>query len=90
VSACFTKEYVFASYEQGDIIQYQFVNESPIKHELLGHTKKVTDLFIMNDKFLVSGSYDSTIRVWNIETGEAESVYKTSGAVNKVIAGEDN
>jgi WD40 repeat protein len=32
----------------------------------MGHTKRVTSLFMMNN-LLVSGSYDSTIRTWNIQ-----------------------
>lgn len=49
------------------MIQYNFTNESEILHRFSGHTKRVTGLFLMNKNTLVTGSYDSTIRTWNIQ-----------------------
>ncbi|KAM9899678.1 hypothetical protein OXX79_005596 [Metschnikowia pulcherrima] len=37
--------------------------------EFFGHTDGITCLQF-NNKFLISGSYDSTVRIWNIDTGE--------------------
>lgn len=39
---------------------------------------------------LVSCSHDSTIRTWNIENGEAISVYKTSGPVHSMRIGKED
>lgn len=37
--------------------------------ELVGHTDGITCLQF-NRKYLILGSYDSTVKIWNIETGE--------------------
>ena len=37
---------------------------------LNGHTKQVLSLVISNEGQLISGSADTTIKVWNISTGE--------------------
>ncbi len=40
------------------------------KVELLGHTDTVTSVgFNFNGSLLLTGSYDGTIKIWNIETG---------------------
>lgn len=41
-------------------------------------------------KILVSSSYDSTIRTWNVDTGESIAVYKTSGPVHNLRIDEDS
>ena len=45
---------------------------------------------------LISGSYDGTIRTWNVtvivffsQNGESDTVYKTSGPVNCLKQGEE-
>jgi hypothetical protein len=43
----------------------------------LGHTEMVTCLCCLNDSFLLSGSGDRTLRLWNIED-EGEEIYKIS------------
>lgn len=43
--------------------------------ELHGHEKPITSLVISSDnKTLISGSYDQTIRVWDLETGKCLKV----------------
>lgn len=69
-------------------MEWSFTNQGEILNQFIGHTKRVCNLFVMNNT-LVSGSYDGTIRTWNVSNGESEAVYKTSGAVNCVRAGED-
>ncbi|CAD8114811.1 unnamed protein product [Paramecium sonneborni] len=38
--------------------------------QLLGHTEQIRSLSFKNDNFLVSGSIDQTIRLWNIKSGQ--------------------
>jgi WD40 repeat protein len=49
------------------VTQFHFTNESDIANHFIGHTKRVTSLFLMNKNILVTGSYDATIRTWNIQ-----------------------
>lgn len=98
LSACFSDKYVFTSYDDGEVIQFNFSNQSEILNRFEGHTKRISSLFLINKNTLVTGSYDSTIRTWNIQVfnlftvqnGEPEAVYKTSGPANLVIPGENN
>jgi WD40 repeat protein len=41
-------------------------------HTLIGHTNTVCCLSILNHSRVVSSSFDSTIRIWNIEEGKEE------------------
>ena len=58
-------------------------------YNLKGHTEKINTLAI-NHEFLVSGSSDKTVRVWNWKTGQALANLKghTDG-VNRVILSGD-
>ncbi len=33
----------------------------------MGHTKRVSNIFVTKNNLLVSGSHDCTIRTWNIK-----------------------
>ena len=56
-----------------------------IKNILKGHTSRVSALQLSSNwKQLISGSTDNTIRVWNLDKGESEVVYKVAGAVNSL------
>ena len=65
VSACFTEKTLFGSFEDGTIVNWNCTKEGEVLNEFIGHTKKVTNLFV-DGNLLVSGSYDGTIRTWNI------------------------
>ena len=81
---------MFGSYEDGTIIQWNFVNSGEIVKEFMGHSKRISSLALIPDKkLLVSASHDATIRTWNTETGEPVSVYKTSGPVHLMRIGSD-
>ena len=76
-------------------MQWSFINLGMILDQFVGHTKRVCNLYVV-DNILVSGSYDSTIRTWKINsdgffdtvsTSEAEFVYKTSGPVSCIRPG---
>lgn len=74
---------MFGSYEDGSINQWSFASQGEIVRYYNGHQGRVSSLALLEKKkMLVSSSHDSTIRTWNIETGEAISVYKTSGPVH--------
>jgi len=40
-----------------------------------GHTTKISSIRISVDKKLISGSWDKTIRVWDIESGDCSGVF---------------
>ena len=49
-----------------------------LRHKLTGHTWPVSSFAWSNDGlFLVSGSYDNTIRKWNVSTGKCEATIRT-------------
>ena len=47
---------------------------------LRGYTKSITSVIISSDdKFIVSGSEDMTVRVWNLQEKCQEAVFKGHG-----------
>lgn len=69
MSACFTEKTVFGSFEDGVIVEWSFTNQGEILNQFIGHTKRVSNLFVFNN-VLVSGSHDGTIRTWNISVSD--------------------
>ncbi|WP_052330820.1 WD40 repeat domain-containing protein [Rivularia sp. PCC 7116] len=52
---------------------------------LEGHKNKVSSIsFSSNNKFLVSGSYDKTVKIWYLKTGEV--IHTLTGHTRKVEA----
>lgn len=39
-------------------------------HDLIGHSDTIRSLCFLNDRTLISGSDDGTIRVWDVEKGK--------------------
>ena len=64
---------------------------STLRHQLSGHTQSVESITWSSDGlFLVSGSYDKTIRKWNISTGECNLIIETPRWVHGVALSPDN
>ena len=52
-----------------------------------GHTKKVNAIAtIPGGKRFITGSDDTTVRVWNVETGETERIFNTSQDIVTALA----
>lgn len=63
----------------------------------LGHRGQIRDLEITNDKkYIITGSFDKTIKKWDIETGEVVQEYRSKigkgseGTVNYIKLSPDN
>jgi WD40 repeat protein len=61
-----------------------------LEHTITGHTGSIHSLAIASkQKILVSGSYDQTVKQWNLETGEMlESSYDESGSIYAIALHE--
>jgi WD40 repeat protein len=63
-----------------------------------GHNHEVTCCcFIKNSNFIVSGSSDNTIRIWNVTTGKEHWAYYCEGGIlglavdgNDIIVGDSS
>lgn len=56
---------------------YELISKSNRKFSLYGHQNAIYSLSISPDnQYLISGSYDSTIRLWNLHTKTCFAVYK--------------
>ena len=56
---------------------YELITKSHRKFSLYGHQSTVYSISISPDnQYLISGSYDSTIRLWNLHTKTCFGVYK--------------
>ena len=63
-----------------------------------GHTEKIVSLIELSSGELASGSYDNTIRIWNINNGNTEKIINEDGRVfallefekNKLLSGTSN
>ena len=60
----------------------------PLKvlHSLRGHDHEVTSVDISRDnQLLVSGSYDNTVRLWDLSNGSQMCMFHVYGAVDSVV-----
>lgn len=56
-------------------------NFSSTLFTLVGHTNGVNCLKILSDGRLASGSYDGTVRIWNLASGTLDMTFDTRGIV---------
>lgn len=56
-------------------------NFSSTLFTLFGHTNGVNCLKILSDGRLASGSYDGTVRIWNLASGTLDMTFDTGGIV---------
>ena len=69
--------------------------EYKLKKTLEGHTEKVVSLIQLESGYIATGSYDSSIRIWDIDNGQCISYFYELGNVlcllefetNKILAG---
>ena len=55
-------------------------------HALKSHNKVITAIDICEQKnLLVSGSYDYTVKVWNLQDGTLLKTYKDSSLIYDVV-----
>lgn len=57
---------------------------------LKGHTEKIVSLIELSSGKLASGSYDNTIRIWDIENNREEKLIKERGKVFCLLEFEEN
>lgn len=71
--------YLFASASLDGQIAIGVVFPEEIKHMLSGHTKGVTDIeWSSGNDFLLSTSLDTTIRLWDVKTGDCIRIVEDS------------
>jgi len=52
-----------------------------MKMELKGHSNEVVCCCFLSDKYLLSGSSDKTIRIWDVESGKQVWLFHCPGGV---------
>ena len=55
-----------------------------------GHTDKIVHLIELASGKVASGSYDNTIRIWDLDTGKQENIIKENGRVFCILEFEEN
>ena len=78
-----TDKFLFAASADRQIRQYQ-LSDRKLLRTYTGHTTAVFSLaYNPSTKQLASGSLDGTLKIWNTETGAAESTFTASPIVKK-------
>lgn len=74
----------------GRIHILEFIGGKNVLKELKGHTDAVKALSAINEKYLVSGSADGSVKVWNVQTAQEVATLNPTqanqGAVNAVAS----
>ena len=73
-----------------NVLKKQKDNEFHCTKVIEGHTDKVVILIELASGKIASGSYDNTIRIWNLDTGEQENIIKENGRVFCLLEFEEN
>ncbi len=59
------------------------MNTSKVVHTFVGHDKKLsTSSFTWDSESVLTGSYDRTVRVWDVKTGSQKKVISAQSAIN--------
>jgi len=63
-----------------------------LKNSLQGHNDSIFSIAISSDnKFIISGSYDKTIKIWDVQTGECLKILKGhNGRIESIAISSDN
>ena len=91
-AVCYTGKYVVSCSDDFKILVWIVNGKIELKHELpreseLQHSGAVVCLFVLSDTEILSGSYDGSIRKWNVETGECLEVIKEDdNMINECLA----
>ena len=73
-----------------NLFNYQKDKVLTCKKTLLGHTEKVVSLIELDSGKIASGSYDDTIRIWDLDSGKQDLIIKESGRVFCLLEFEKN
>lgn len=83
---------------KNDINNNQNEKEFTCIKTLKGHNEKIVSLIESSSGKLISGSYDNTIRIWDINSGKEDFIIKEKGKVfcllefekNKILSGKND
>ncbi len=69
-------QHVFFSTTKNEICMYHIPSKKLVK-KFVGHQGDITFLLLSyNNRYLISGSSDKLVKIWNLGTGEAENTFK--------------
>jgi WD40 repeat protein len=88
-SVVFSKDINRFFYGCGNGIIYSYKDYKP-EIQLKGHSKQVTMLDVDKNEFLLSGSSDNTMQLWNTAKKKSVFTFKHSDDVNGVSIGESS
>lgn len=78
------KMYLVKLYAPPRTLEHHFSSEEK-PHVFEGHSKRVTSLAVSSDGFrLLSGSSDTTVKMWNISTAQCINTFNHGGPVTNV------
>ena len=60
--------------------------ESDEQRRIIAHEDTITCLHTLSNRFLVSGSNDNTIKIWDIENSECVKIYQDSSRINDILS----
>ena len=81
----FQNSWVFLGYNDGEIARYS-LEDATMLGLYQGHKAAITAMKV--DKKLVSSSQDCTIRIWNVNTKECETIYQFADPISDIVIRE--